>query len=277
MSKIWFITGASRGFGTLIAQAALAAGDKVIATARGTESLTKALGPETDHLAFAPCNVTNDAEVETAVALGVARFGGVSVLVNNAGYGQFGMFEETTPADAQAQFATNVFGVFAVTRAVLPHMRAARAGHIFNFSSIAGLRGSPGGSLYAASKHALEGWSEALAGEISGFGITLTIVEPGFFRTGFLSPDSVRLTSAGIPDYAEAAAQRRAFLETRNGQQAGDPAKLADAIITLAATPIPPLHFVAGADALAVATDKIAKLSQDLDAWRDLSSHLGFA
>ena len=276
MTKTWFITGASRGFGAEFVKAALAAGDNVLAAARNMAGLESALGAQTEKLAFAACDVTDPAQVRAAVALAMARFGGISVLVNNAGYGHFGVFEEMTPADVAAQFAPNIHGVFNVTWAVLPIMRAARAGHIFNISSMAGLRGSPGGALYAASKHAIEGWAEGLAGEVAPFGIHVTLVEPGFFRTEFLSGDSMRQSSTGLADYAGVVAQRRAYFAARHGQQEGDPAKLAAALVTLANADNPPLRFLAGTDALAVAEEKIARLRHDADAWRGLSASLGY-
>jgi NAD(P)-dependent dehydrogenase (short-subunit alcohol dehydrogenase family) len=261
MSKTWFVTGASRGLGLEIAKAALRAGDNVTATGRNQAATAAALGGETDKLQTLALDVTDAAGAETAVSASIARFGALSVLVNNAGYGQLGPFEENTLADAEAQFATNVFGVLKVTWAALPAMRAARCGHIFNISSIAGLRGGEGGSLYSASKFALEGFSESLAREVATFKIHVTLVEPGFFRTEFLSGDSARMGAHAVPDYAEISARLRAHFAARDGTQAGDPRKLES----------PPLRFLAGTDAVGVFDAKLETMRTELNAWRELS------
>jgi len=209
--------------------------------------------------------------VESAVAAALDRFGRIDVLVNNAGYGHFGVFEESTPEEAERQFATNVFGLFDVTRAVLPAMRRQRAGHVINISSVAGIRGGPGGSLYCASKHAVEGFSESLAHEVAPFGIGITLVEPGFFRTDFLDSSSVRYGADAIADYAGQSATIRARYAERNHRQAGDPDKLAAVIVDLAGRDAPPFRFAAGTDAVAIVEAKIQRLQGDLDAWRALS------
>ena len=274
MKKTWFITGASRGLGADIARAALRAGGQVVATGRGRGDVTTALGADSDTLLALALDVTDAAQAEAAVAAAVARFGGIDVLVNNAGYGHLGLFEENTIADAEAQFATNFFGALKVTWAALPGMRAARKGHIINLSSIAGVRGSEAGSLYCASKFALEGFSESLAKEVAPFGLHVTSVEPGFFRTEFLSAQSVRAGGKRIADYAELSAKLRAFWAQRDGQQAGDPVKLAEAIVAIAAEKAPPLRFVAGSDAVGIVETKLAGVRAELDAWRDRSTSL---
>lgn len=274
MTKTWFITGASRGLGADIAHAALRNGDRVVATGRSRDSVAHAVGPDSEHVLTAALDVTDAGQAEAATAAAVTRFGGIDVLVNNAGYGHLGLFEETTEQDAEAQFATNFFGALKVTRAVLPFMRAARHGHIFNLSSIAGVRGSEGGSLYCSSKFALEGFSESLAKEVAPFGVFVTIVEPGFFRTEFLSGQSVRFGGQEIADYADRSGKLRAAFKQRDGQQEGDPAKLADAIVRLAGTEAPPLRFAAGADAVGVVETKLAGVRAELDAWRELSVSL---
>jgi NAD(P)-dependent dehydrogenase (short-subunit alcohol dehydrogenase family) len=207
----------------------------------------------------------------------VAKFGTIDVLVNNAGYGHLGFFEETTDADVQGQFATNLFGVFNVTRAVLPVMRAARKGRIFNLSSAAGIRGSEFASLYCSSKFALEGFSESLALEVAPFGISVTIVEPGPFRTDFLSRESLRFGGTAIPDYDARRAPVQATFETRNGQQPGDPVKLAEAFVRLSNETKPPMRFVAGSFAVGVADKKLAGVHAELDAWRALSVATDYA
>jgi NAD(P)-dependent dehydrogenase (short-subunit alcohol dehydrogenase family) len=263
----WFITGAARGIGAQVAQAALAAGHNVVATARKRDSITLA----DDRLLALDLDVTDAAQAQAAVQAAVARFGRIDVLVNNAGYGQLGLFEESTAADAQAQFATNVFGLFHVTRAVLPVMRGQRAGHVLNISSMAGIRGRAGTALYSASKFAVEGFSEGLAQEVAPFGIRVTIVEPGAFRTDFLDGQSMRFGSQPIADYAAQSAQINAGFGARNHLQPGDPARLAAVLLQLAAHPKPPLRFAAGSDAVEIIGAKIEALRGELEAWQALS------
>jgi len=271
MQKTWFITGAGRGLGAEIAKAALRAGDHVVAAGRHRAAVSDRLGPDSDRLLSVELDVNNEAQAQTAVDAAVARFGTIAVLVNNAGYGQLGLFEETTVKDAQAQFGTNLFGVFSVTRAVLPVMRAARRGRIFNVSSLAGMRGVAFGSLYCASKFALEGFSESLAQEIAPFGIRVTIVEPGPFRTDFLSAESIRFGAQAVADYDDRRAALRASFEQRNGQQPGDPVKLAEAVVQLAGEPEPPLRFVAGSIAFDSISTKLVDMQTELEHWRPLS------
>ena len=270
MSKTWFITGASRGLGVDIAKAALRAGDRVVATGRQRAHVADALGPDNDRLLTLELDVARAPQAHTAVADAVARFGGIDVLVNNAGYGHLGYFEETTDEDVEAQFATNVFGLFNVTRAALPVMRAARRGRIFNLSSLAGVRGSELGSLYCASKFAVEGFSESLALELAPFGVHVTIVEPGPFRTDFLTPESIRFGAKAIPDYEDRRAAQRATFEQRNGKQPGDPVKLADAMVQLANEAAPPLRFTAGALAVNTFAAKLGAMQAELEKWRAL-------
>jgi NAD(P)-dependent dehydrogenase (short-subunit alcohol dehydrogenase family) len=271
MSKTWFITGAARGIGAAIARAALAAGDKVVATGRDAARIAQTFDAPPDRFRPLPLDVTDAAQAKDAAEAAIARFGRIDVLVNNAGFGQFGVFEENAQADAERVFATNVFGVFNVTRAVLPVMRRQRAGHIFNLSSIGGMRGGPGGSLYAATKFAIEGFSESLAQEVAPFGIAVTIVEPGFFRTDFLDGNSVRYGENTIEDYAEFSAAFRAGYNARSHQQAGDPAKLGAVIVDLASRGSPPLRFAAGSDAVSIVSAKIEQLTAELEAWKHLS------
>ena len=271
MQKTWFITGAGRGLGAEIAKAALRVGDTVVAAGRQRAAVSDRLGPDSDRLLSVELDVNNEAQAQTAVDAAVARFGTIAVLVNNAGYGQLGLFEETTVQDAQAQFGTNLFGVFSVTRAVLPVMRAARQGRIFNVSSLAGMRGVAFGSLYCASKFALEGFSESLAQEIAPFGIRVTIVEPGPFRTDFLSAGSIRFGAQPVADYDDRRAALQASFEQRNGKQPGDPVKLAEAVVQLASEPEPPLRFVAGSIAVDSISAKLVDMQTELDHWRPLS------
>jgi NAD(P)-dependent dehydrogenase (short-subunit alcohol dehydrogenase family) len=274
MSKTWFVTGAARGLGLEIARAARAAGHGVVATGRDVAALEAALGPGDARLLHLPLDVSDAAEAKAAARAAEQRFGAIDVLVNNAGYGLFGYFEETTPADAQAQFAVNLFGMMHVCRAVLPGMRAAGRGLIFNISSIAGFRGIPGGSLLCASKHAVEGFSESLAREVEPFGVTVTLIEPGIFRTGFLSPRSMRFASGAAGDYAQASRDLRQSFKARDGKQPGDPAKLAAALLTLAEAEKPPARFLAGSDAVQLMEARIASLEAELEAWRVLSQSM---
>jgi len=271
MSKTWFITGATRGLGADIAAAALKAGDRVVATGRQRAAVSDRLGPDSDRLLSLPLDVGDAAQAQAAVAAAVARFGAIDVLVNNAGYGHIGFFEESTPADIEAQFATNVFGLFNVTRAALPAMRAARRGHVFNLSSTAGIRGIAAGSLYCATKFAVEGFSESLAHELAPFGIHVTIVEPGPFRTDFLTPGSMRFAATEVADYDARRAEMRASFEQRNGTQPGDPVRLAEAFVTLANEAAPPLRFAAGAMAVQAVDAKAVALKTELDRWRALA------
>lgn len=270
MSKTWLITGASRGLGADTVRAALAAGHNVVATARRREDLDRAFEDDARLLKLA-LDVADRAQADAAAAAADARFGGIDVLVNNAGYGHLGAFEEFSDKDVRAQFDTNVFGIFNMCWAVLPLMRRARSGHVINISSIAGLVGGAGGSIYCASKHAVEGFSEGLAAEIAPFGIKVTIVEPGEFRTDFFSTDSLRFGSQTIPDYADVTAQHRAYYATNNHRQVGDPVKLAEILVRLADEQEPPRRFAAGSDAVGVVQYKSDALKTEMEAWRALS------
>ena len=270
MSKTWFITGASRGLGADIAAAALEAGDNVVATGRQRSAVSDKLGPDNDRLLSLSLDVSDAEQARAAVAAALERFGAIDVLVNNAGYGHIGFFEEASPADIEAQYATNVFGLFNVTRAALPAMRAARRGHIFNLSSTAGMRGIEAASLYCSSKFAVEGFSESLRHELAPFGIQVTIVEPGPFRTDFLKPESIRFAAQAVADYDERRATMRAGFEQRNGKQQGDPVRLAEAVVTLSNEAAAPLRFAAGAMAVNAFDAKLAAMKSELDAWREL-------
>ncbi len=273
--NVWFVTGAGRGMGVEIASAALAAGNAVVATGRNTDTVTNA-GGEADDLLVVELDITHPEGAEAAVRAAVDRFGRIDVLVNNAGNFFGGFFEELSPAQVERQIATNLLGPMTVTRAVLPVMRQQRAGHIIAISSIAGLVGGAFTSAYAASKFGLEGWMESLAPEVAPFGIQTTIVEPGFFRTDLLQPESTTWAELSIDDYAERTAQTVAAWEAMSGRQGGDPAKLARALVTIADQEPPPRRFVAGADAIAAAEQKVADLQAQIDAFRDLSASLAF-
>jgi NAD(P)-dependent dehydrogenase (short-subunit alcohol dehydrogenase family) len=271
--NIWLVTGAGRGMGTDIARAALDAGHAVVSTGRNPARVAEALGAHEDLLTVA-LDVTDPASIQAAVAAAVERFGRIDVLVNNAGNFYAGFFEEITPDDFRAQIETNLFGPLNVTRAVLPVMRAQRSGLVVTFSSTAGITGGEFTSAYAASKFALEGWSESLTPEVAPFGIRTMLVEPGFFRTELLTEDSTRYPEPSIDDYAERTRQTVTAWKGMNGQQGGDPAKLARALVQLTDSDEPPLRWAAGADAVAAFEQKAQQLLAQADAHRDLSSSL---
>jgi NAD(P)-dependent dehydrogenase (short-subunit alcohol dehydrogenase family) len=271
--KVWFITGAGRGLGVDIAKAALAAGHAVVATGRRTERVKAVLGDH-DDLQVVSLDVTDPAAAEAAVQAAVDRFGRIDVLVNNAGNFYAGFFEEITPEDFRAQIETTLFGPINVTRAALPVLRAQRSGLVVTVSSTAGLTGGEFLTAYAASKFGLEGWMESLVPEIAPFGIRAMLVEPGFFRTELLTPESTSYAAASIDDYAERTKQTVEAWNSMNGKQSGDPAKLADALVSLASQAEPPVRFAAGADAVATFEQKAQELLAQADAYRDLSSNL---
>jgi NAD(P)-dependent dehydrogenase (short-subunit alcohol dehydrogenase family) len=274
--KTWLITGAGRGMGVDFAKAALVAGHAVVATGQDTDAVAKAVGQSNDLLAV-KLDVTSRADAEAAVRAAVDRFGSIDVLVNNAASFYAGYFEELTPEQFERQLAVSLIGPMNVTRAVLPVMRKQRSGHIISISSSAGLAaGFEFVSAYAASKFGLEGWMESLHAEVAPFGITTTIVNPGFFRTELLTEQSTNYAEPSIEDYDERRAQQIEFWKAQNGLQSGDPAKLARALITIASQEPPPRHFIAGADAIATAEQKVADLQAQIDAERDLSTSLDF-
>jgi NAD(P)-dependent dehydrogenase (short-subunit alcohol dehydrogenase family) len=271
--KTWFITGAGRGMGVDFAKAALAAGHNVVATGRSPDAVAQALG-DSDDLLVVKLDVTSGQDAEAAAEAAVDRFGGIDVLVNNAASFYAGYFEELTPDQMERQLATSLVGPMNVTRAVLPVMRKQRSGHVVTISSSAGFAGFEYGTAYAASKFGVEGWMESLAPEVEPFGIHTTIVNPGFFRTELLTKESTNYAEPSIEEYAERNAAQREFWEGQNGQQSGDPAKLARALLTVADEEQPPRRFIAGADAIAQAEQQVVRFQAEIDAFRELSSSL---
>jgi NAD(P)-dependent dehydrogenase (short-subunit alcohol dehydrogenase family) len=271
--KVWFITGAGRGMGVDIAQAALAAGHGVVATGRNPAAVANAVGAA-DDLLVVELDITNASSAIAAVQAAAERFGRIDVLVNNAGNFFAGFFEELSPEQFEAQLTTNLLGPLNVTRAVLPVMRKQRSGHVVTISSTAGIAGQEFCSAYAASKFGLEGWMESLRFEVEPFGIHTTIVEPGFFRTDLLTAESTAYAALSVDDYAERTAQTRPAWEAMNGRQTNDPARLAKALLTVVDQGQPPLRWVAGADAVATVEQKARDLLAQVDAYRDLSSSL---
>ncbi|KJK57636.1 short-chain dehydrogenase [Saccharothrix sp. ST-888] len=272
---VWFITGASRGLGLEIARAALAAGDRVVATARDVEAARRALPQDGDGLLVLPLEVTDQAQARAAAARAVEEFGRIDVLVNNAGYGVAGAVEETSDEEARALFDTNVFGLLNVTRAVLPTLRAQRAGHIVNIGSVGGFSQGAGSGIYGASKFAVEGITEALHAELSGLGIAVTVVEPGQFRTDFLDPASLRQAGRTIADYADSAGARRSQFAEVNGRQLGDPAKAGQAVVALVHAERPPLRLPLGQDSLDRIEAKLAHVAGEIEVWRELAESTG--
>jgi NAD(P)-dependent dehydrogenase (short-subunit alcohol dehydrogenase family) len=271
--KTWLITGAGRGMGVDITTAARAAGHNVVATGRNPDAVEEAVG-DSDNLLVAKLDVTSSDDARAAVDAAVERFGGIDVLVNNAASFYAGFFEELTPEQMDRQISTSLIGPMNVTRAVLPVMRKQRSGHVVTISSSAGFAGFEYGTAYAASKFGVDGWMESLVPEIEPFGIHTTVVNPGFFRTELLTQESTNYAPASIEDYAERNAAQREFWEGMNGKQGGDPAKLARALLTITDEEQPPFRFIAGADALAQAEEKLAERQQQIDAYRELSSSL---
>ncbi|WP_404341777.1 SDR family NAD(P)-dependent oxidoreductase [Pseudoalteromonas mariniglutinosa] len=269
MQKTWFITGASRGIGLKIVQAVLASGDNVIAAARNTKQLQQQLKQYDQHIEYVTLDVQDEIQVQAAVSKAINRFNRIDILVNNAGFGQLGYFENLTHADIEQQFATNVFGLMHVTRVVLPIMRQQKSGHIFNLSSIGGVKGFAGATIYCASKFAVEGFSESLAPEVTRFGIGITIVEPGFFRTDFLDSSSVRYSNNCLQDYIAVENAQKSQYDSYNHTQLGDPKKLAQLIVDTANADTKPLRLVAGSDALALSREMLASRMQELDASAD--------
>ena len=273
--RTWLITGASRGFGTLIAEQALRAGDAVIASARNPQDITDRLGDHPNLLAVR-LDVTREEEAHQAVAAGIKRFGRIDVLINNAGFGVLGAVEETSASETERLFATNVFGLLNVTRAVLPHMRAQRSGRVINISSIGGYQAYMGWGVYGSTKFAVEGISEALHQELAPLGIHATVVEPGFFRTDFLDEQSLIKTALVLPDYDETVGKMRTFAEAANHAQPGDPLKFAEAMLALVNAPNPPQRLALGSDTIARIEAKNRLVAQELAEWNELALSTDF-
>ena len=269
-SPVWFITGCSTGFGRDLARLVLDRGWRAVVTARDADRVADLVEGHDDTALALALDVNDRAQVEAAVAAAKARFGRIDVLVNNAGYGYQATAEEGDEAEIRAQFDTNVFGLFAITRAVLPIMRAQGSGNIVNFTSVAGLIGFPGSGYYAASKHAVEGWSDALLAEVGPLGIGVTCVEPGPFRTDWAGR-SLRQTPSQIADYADTAGARMAGTKDVSGTQAGDPVRAGEAIIAAVGEDVPPRHLVLGAFGYEAVTAKLRERLAAIEAARDVS------
>lgn len=273
--RVWLITGASRGFGAKIVAAALQAGDAVVATARNPQVLSEQFGQPASLLALA-LDVTDEAQARAVAQAAVQRFGRIDILVNNAGYGLLGAVEEASDEEIKHQFGTNVFGLLNVTRAVLPHMRARRAGHVINISSVGGYSAYAGWGVYGATKFAVEGLTEALSQELAPLGIHATVVEPGFFRTDFLEATSMVETERRLEDYAATVGEMRIFAGAVSGRQPGDPDKLAAAFVKLGHTAKPPVRLPLGTDTISRMEAKHAFVEAELQQWREVAASTDF-
>jgi NAD(P)-dependent dehydrogenase (short-subunit alcohol dehydrogenase family) len=269
--NVWLITGASRGLGREIARQALDRGDAVAAAARQPEQVTEALPGYGDRLLAVPLDVTDLAQPAAAAQAAASRFGRIDILVNNAGRGLLGAVEEASPEEVEAVFQANVFGLLAVTRAVLPVMRAQKSGRVLNISSVGGFAQVPGWGIYGATKFAVEGLSEALRAEVAPLGIQVVIIEPGSFRTDFLDGSSLYTARQVIEDYAATAGHVRNQAADRNHAQVNDPVKGAAAIVTIATVADPPARLQLGADSVAAVEAKLQQATEELDKWRELA------
>ena len=275
MSQVWLITGSSRGLGRAFTEAVLEAGHRVVAAARNPDQLTDLRNKYGDKVHTVSLDVTSEAQAKAAVDVAIAEFGGLDVLVNNAGYGNVGPVEDTSLEDFRAQIETNLFGVVLMTKAVLPYFRERRSGHIIQVTSIAGRMGPMGRAPYAAAKFGVEGFSESLSKEIGPLGIKITIVEPGGFRTDFAG-SSTELRE-GRPEYQSTVGATVRFQKDYDGKQPGDPAKAAAALLYIASLPEPPLRLLLGSDAFAAAEkNALAQLEADRQ-WRHLSVSTDYA
>ncbi|SEG69247.1 Short-chain dehydrogenase [Bryocella elongata] len=273
LPRVWFITGISRGFGRELASAALEQGDIVIGTTRkGSQDIDAS----SSRLHVFQLDVTQHRDVDSVIRQAWQINGRIDVIVNNAGFGVLGAVEEVEEKLARDVFETNFFGLLSVTQAALPHLRAQRSGHIINISSIGGIAGSAGYGLYCASKFAVEGLSESLASELKPLGLHVTIVEPGYFRTNFLSGDSLLRAGRAIEAYEESSGKTRKSADERDGQQPGDPVLAAKAIIAVTGAENPPLRLVLGADAFERVRAKLSQVAEDLEAWESTSINTAF-
>ena len=269
-SLVWFITGTSQGFGRELVRAALERGDSVLATSRNPDKVSAAFPNASERLLVVPMDLQYPGQISNAVQSALIQFGRIDVLVNNAGHGFIGAVEEARQDEIDSVYETNVFGLLRVTRAVLPHFREQRAGHVVNISSISGLVGMPGFGIYNSTKFAVEGLSEAMAHEVAPLGIRVTIVEPGPFRTEFLG-SSLAVAGRTLMDYERTAGRTREGVATRNGNQPGDPARAAQAIVKAVTSENPPLHLLLGRFAYDLAIAKLDKLRSEFETWREVT------
>jgi len=274
--KVWFVTGASKGLGFELVKKILSDGFKVAATSRTVESLTDAFGEVSENFLPLSMNITDNNDVKSALDKTVEHFGNIDVIVNNAGYGQLGTLEELSDAEARANFDVNVFGTLNVIRNAMPYLRAQKSGNIFNISSVGGYYGGfPGWGVYCSTKFAVAGFTEALAEEARDFGIHATVVYPAYFRTDFLTKDSVKTPENSIEAYEAARNSEKAHLDEINGNQPNDPVKAADVLIQISKEENPPVHLLLGVGAPEFLNNKIEAITKDAKNWEDLTLSTG--
>jgi NAD(P)-dependent dehydrogenase (short-subunit alcohol dehydrogenase family) len=275
--KVWFVTGASKGLGLTLVKKLLANGMNVAATSRSIDDLKKAVGEDNSSFLALATDLKNEASVQESIEKTISKFGRIDVLVNNAGYGLVGSVEELSDEETRQNFDVNVFGALNVIRKALPYLREQKSGHILNIASIAGFTGDfPGFAIYCATKFAMIGFSESLASEVKSFGINVTVVEPGYFRTNFLTSDSLGVPKNEIPAYKEVRDTQNMHQQDINGNQPGDPEKAADALIRIASETNPPMNLFLGQDSFDLAHAKIDSVLADLSTWKELSVSTGF-
>ena len=276
-NKVWFITGASKGLGLELAKKLLSKGYKVAATSRSEASLVKVLGNSSEKFLPLEMDLVDEGSVKKAIDATVSHFKTIDVLVNNAGYGLLGALEELTDEESRKNYEVNVFGLLNVVRNTMPYMRANKAGHIFNISSVGGYYGEfPGWGIYCSTKFAVAGLTESLAAEVKEFGVNVTLVYPGYFRTDFLKDSSLLLPQHPIAAYKEVRASEEAHKGSINENQPGDPEKLAEALIKMSHEENPALHLFLGQDAYDMANQKIASVQSQLEQWKAVSVSTGF-
>jgi NAD(P)-dependent dehydrogenase (short-subunit alcohol dehydrogenase family) len=275
MKKVWFITGASKGLGLSLVHQLLKAGQYVAATSRNIDELKKAVTAEAAKFLPLAVNLADEKSVEDAIKATIAKFERIDVVINNAGYGIGGSIEELSDEETRNSFDVNVFGTLNVIRKASPYLRAQRAGHIINIASIAGIAGATGWAIYAATKSAVIALSEVSAEDLKEFGIKVTVVAPGAFRTSFLTPDSLILAANPIAEYEEVRAIHAKYLNM-DGQQVGDPEKAAAAMISLASMPNPPVHLLLGNDAFQRANSKVESLTKEFKDWKAITISTDF-
>lgn len=268
--KVWFVTGASKGLGLTLVKKLLQNGYYVVATTRNTQSLIDEVGPVSETFLPLEVNLTDNNNVKNAIEKSIAHFGKIDIVVNNAGYGQIGTLEELTDEEARENFDVNVFGSLNVIRNVMPYLRNQKSGIIFNISSVGGLFGGfAGWGVYCSTKFAVAGFTEALAEEAKAFGVNVTVVYPGYFRTDFLAKGSVRTPKNVIPDYEAARQSEQAHLDDINGNQPNDPEKAIDVLIAISQEENPPVHLLLGKDAYDMLKNKIDIITKDVEQWKE--------
>lgn len=276
-NKVWLVTGSSKGLGLSLVKKLLKEGFRVIATSRNSQSLVTEIGEASEIFLPLEVDLTNDKNVENAILKSILHFGRIDVVVNNAGYGQIGTLEELTDEEVKKSFNVNVFGSLNIIRNVMPYMRRQLSGHIINISSIVGFLGSfPGWGIYSATKFAVAGFSESLAEEAKEFGIKVTIVYPGYFRTDFFTKGSLQLPLNPIEDYKAARQSEQIHTNDIDGNQPNDPEKAADTLISITKENTPPLHLFLGSDAYGAAHNKQEIVSKELEQWKNYSLSTGF-